>query len=155
MSEFIDKNKDENNNAYKNFLESGAYIAFDFSKLLSENQLAVIPKNTVMSTISDLLKKIEDMNAYAKKFFDLDFASDLNYNSPDGLQFIKLRDSLGAILNYYNIKYIPGFEMLFRGQSYMPDLLLVDILKNHKKIITLDINFDFSGHYYRIFLENR
>ncbi len=155
MSILNNKNESENNNSKEASAETDIYTALDFSNLLTEKQLEAFPHNIVMNTITDLLEKISCMNIYAKTCFDLDYASDLNYNEKDGLIFVKLRDRLGALLNYFNIKYIPGYEMRFRGQPYMLDLLLVDISKNNKKIITLDVNFDFLGHYQRVFLEKR
>lgn len=144
-------NPDGNSSSHDEANFKGQYLTFDFSNLLYENEKTALSENDIINTAIEILEKISKINILTMIGYGLESPEDLDEKNPLYVYYLRLRDTIGSLIAFFGIKYIPGYEMRYRGQPYMMELLMLDILKNNRKIITLDVSFNYAGHYKRKF----
>lgn len=145
------KNTGENSLSHDKANHKEYFLAYDFSNLLYENEKEAFSENDIIDTATDLLEKISRINILTRMSYGLESAEDLDEKNPLYVYYLKLRDAIGALIGFFGIKYIPGYKMIYRGQPYMMELLMLDISKDNRKIITLDVSYNYAGHYKRNF----
>lgn len=127
------------------------FVCLDFSNCLSEEQLSKQPKGKVFETIYKMLIEMEEIRdeAYNNNPDVIPKFKLLMSGTPAGDKFHAVLEKLSVLIQYFNIKYIPGYTVLFRSDSSCDSMIHERILKNGKLIAALNIrsNIDAVAEY--------
>lgn len=132
-------------------------VGFDFSNCLSEAQLSKKPKGKIFETIYKLLSELEEIRTevYRENPDVLIKSKLLMEGTPAGDRFQAVLEKLSVIIQYFDIKYIPGYTVFFRSISSCDSEIHERIVKNGKLVASIPIksNKDAVAEYKKKYFE--